>query len=78
MTVGGQTVSLNLPPGPYLELSATGAQLTILGQTLSGDFAYTMTHSGSSSVTELTAANVTLSLGAGATQFASLTTARAA
>ena len=69
LTVGGQALSLTLPAGPYIQLSATGAQLTFGGQTLSGDFAYQQV----GGVTQLSASNVSVSLGSGATQIVTLT-----
>ncbi len=58
---GGQTVPLDLPAGPYLRVEGTGVQLTIFGQTLSGDFSIER----SGTVTSIAAANVSFSLGAG-------------
>ena len=39
LVVGGTTVSLSVPAGPFLSIVATGATLTVAGQTLSGNFA---------------------------------------
>ena len=38
--VAGEDVTLDLPAGPYLRVEGTGVQLDILGQRLSGDFAF--------------------------------------
>ena len=38
VAVGGTTVTLNLPAGPYLRVEGTAITLTVLGQTLTGDF----------------------------------------
>ena len=40
VNIGGETVTLDLPAGPFLRLEGTGVELDILGQTLSGDFVF--------------------------------------
>lgn len=40
LNVGGQTVSLDLLPGPFLQLTGTGAILSIQGQAISGDMVF--------------------------------------
>ena len=69
LPVGGQTLSIDLPAGPYVELSATSIALTVLGQTLTGNFAFQHTASADT----LTASNVSLGLGNGTTNFVTLT-----
>ena len=44
LTAGNQSIALDLPAGPYLKVSATGLNLSILGQTLTGDFAIEPRH----------------------------------
>ncbi|MFZ0040302.1 MAG: FG-GAP and VCBS repeat-containing protein, partial [Solirubrobacteraceae bacterium] len=39
LTVGGDTVTVSLPAGPYVEFQATGAAVTVLNQTVTGDLA---------------------------------------
>src|SRR6185436_18235077 len=39
LVVGGTTVFLALPAGPYLRVSGTGVTLSVLGQSLRGDIA---------------------------------------
>ena len=56
--IGGQTESIDVGPGPYVEISATDAQLTVFGQTLSGTVAVTDTNS----TIQLVASNLALSL----------------
>src|SRR6202000_196774 len=73
VTVGGQTVAINAPAGPYLEISATGARLSVLGETLAGTFSIQRQTVGSSTTTEIVASGVTMSLGVGAATFVSLT-----
>ena len=74
LTVGGQTLSLVLPVGPYLRVSGTGVSLTIAGQTLTGDFAFQrVTDSNNAVQTEVAAANVGLSLGSGSNPFVKVT-----
>ncbi|HXG49000.1 MAG TPA: VCBS repeat-containing protein, partial [Methylomirabilota bacterium] len=63
-TVGVLPVSLKLPMGRYLKVEGTGVSLTVLGQTLSGDFSFEqLILAGGASVTRVAASNVTLSLG---------------
>ena len=70
VTLGGQTVVLDLPAGPFLRVSGSQTTLTILGQTLTGDFSFQRaTQSDGTAVTEIVAANVSSSFsgsGAGA------------
>ncbi len=66
-TVGGSQIALNLPAGPYLEFAETGLSVTVLGQTLTGDFAFeqstdTVTNQ---TIVQASAANVSLTLGGG-------------
>src|SRR5205807_4646783 len=68
VTVGTQTVSLDLPAG-FLGVSGTNVQLLIAGQTLSGNFSY----NNSGGTTKLIASDVMLNLGAGGTTFVSVT-----
>ncbi|MEK7414136.1 MAG: hypothetical protein AAB263_12550, partial [Planctomycetota bacterium] len=75
-TVGSETIALVLPAGPYLRVEATGVNLTIAGQSLSGNFAFekaTTTGANPSSVIRIAATNVSLQLGDGTTNFVSLT-----
>ena len=39
-TVGGDSVRLNLPGGPYLRISATNVQADLLGLRVTGDFSF--------------------------------------
>ena len=38
MTVGGSTVTIDLPTGPYLRFEGAGLDLSVLGQSITGDF----------------------------------------
>ena len=69
LSVGGQTVSLNLPAGTYAQVSGTGVVLSVLGQTLTGNFGF----EDSNGTVQLSASNVSLSLGDGTTNYLSLT-----
>ena len=69
LSVGGQTVSLNLPAGNYAQVSGTGVVLSVLGQTLTGNFGF----ESSNGTVQLTASNVSMSLGDGTTNYLSLT-----
>ena len=67
-TLGGSTVSLDLPAGDYLRVAATGVTLTIAGQTMTGDVAFEK----SGSDLTLSVSKLTIRLG-GATPVVSLT-----
>src|SRR5262249_51080088 len=76
--VGGTTLALDVDPGPYVKVQATGLRLTIAGQTLTGDFAFESTTSAPISgparnVVRVGAANVSLRLGDGAADFVRVT-----
>ncbi|HEX6130210.1 MAG TPA: VCBS repeat-containing protein, partial [Actinomycetota bacterium] len=84
VTVGGQSIVVNLPAGPFLRFSGNGVTLSILGQTLSGNFAVEQTRDlgpngvddggagDDSTVLVIAATNVSLRLGAGGTDFVTL------
>ena len=65
-SVGGQTVQLSLPAstGAYVQVAATGATLSVLGQTLSGDITVTVTTGATPSVA-IALKNGAISLGGG-------------
>ena len=64
VTLDGSTLTLNLPAGPYLQVEADGLSLTILGQSVSGNFAFTQTKAtDGTNVVRIAATNVGLSLG---------------
>src|SRR5439155_14650945 len=79
ITVGGATLTLDLPTGPYVRVEGIGVELNVLGQTLSGNFAFeqiTSTDTGTSTsrtITRISATHVTLRLGDGTTDFVTLT-----
>jgi hypothetical protein len=65
--VGGQTIALNLPAGPYVRVEGLGITLGVLGQTLSGDFAFEqVTTAGATPQTRVRIGltNISLALGA--------------
>ena len=80
--VGGATVSLSLPAGPYLRFEGTGLAVDVLGQRLTGDFAFEQaTDLGADKVpgggndtatVKVAAANVSLTIG-GSTPIVSVT-----
>jgi len=72
-TVGTDTVTLNLPAGPYLRIEGTGVQIIVSGQRLSGDFTFEQATDGGASVTRIVGRNVSLSLGDGTTTYVSIT-----
>ena len=61
-TVAGQSIVVSLPKGPFIQVSGTGVQISVLGQALSGNFTLT----SSSTATTLVVSGATLSLGGGA------------
>ncbi len=66
LTVGEDEVVLSLPAGPYVRVEGTGVTLTILGQTLGGDFSFErVTGADGLPVTAIAARNVTFTLGSG-------------
>ena len=66
LMVGNEVLALELPAGPFLRVAGTGVNLTIAGQTLSGDFAIEqVTRLDGSLTTTIAASNVSLSLSAG-------------
>ena len=73
-TVGGQTLALSLPAGtgPYVKVLATGATLTVLGQTLTADVTVVVTTGGTPSVS-LALANGSLTIGGGLVSATGLT-----
>ena len=78
-TVGGSTVSVNLPGGPFLRVAATGVNLTVSNQVLSGNFTFEQaTASSGDSVVKVAASNVALSLGDGTHSFVSVTNGQGA
>ena len=66
VTVGDTVVVLDLVAGPYVSVSATGAVLSIAGQTLSGDLSFTRAMDGTTPRTVLAVNHLALSLGGGA------------
>ena len=63
VTVGGTEIALSLPGGPYLRFEATGMTLTVLGQSLSGNFAFEkVTSSAGTALVRIGATHVTLSI----------------
>ena len=67
--LAGQDVSLNLPAGPYVELSGTGIIARLAGQKVSGDFTVTQ----QAGTVHITAKNVTVLLGTTSTELLRLT-----
>ena len=60
--VAGQSIVVSLPKGPFIQVSGTGVQIAVLGQTLSGNFTLT----SSSTATTLVVSGASLSLAGGA------------
>ncbi len=64
--VGVGPVSLKVDAGPYLKVAGTGVSVGVLGQTLSGNFAFEQNTVAGAKRIRFNAANVSLNLGAGA------------
>jgi hypothetical protein len=74
ITVGTAAVNVKVPAGPYLRVEGTGLVLSVAGQTLTGNFAFEQaTRADTTTLTKVSATNVTLNLGDGTTTFVSLT-----
>ncbi|OQY08208.1 MAG: hypothetical protein B6I22_01165, partial [Desulfobacteraceae bacterium 4572_123] len=66
-TAGDSSIYLNLPVGPYLKISGEDVSISILGQTISGDFAFIK----NGDVIELALSNAYVGFGDGTTDFIS-------
>jgi hypothetical protein len=65
-TVGGETVAMALVAGPYLRVEGDDVVLTVLGQTLSGNFSFEqITTTGGAKVVRVAVSDVTLELTSG-------------
>ncbi len=65
-TVGGQSVQVNVPAGPHIQVVARNAQLTVGGQVLQGDFFVDQiqgTGTSTGSVTRIAVANLAATVG---------------
>src|SRR4029079_11575979 len=65
--VGAATVGLQLPAGPYLRVEGTGIQLTIAGQSLSGNVAFEQVSRGGRTLVRVALSDVNLAIGDGST-----------
>ncbi|MCX5669694.1 MAG: hypothetical protein NTU94_00015, partial [Planctomycetota bacterium] len=77
ITVGGQTVTIDVPAGPYVRVEGRGVTLRIGGAgglALGGDFAFEKT----AAEIAIVARNVSLGLGDGTTNFISVTSGQGA
>ena len=73
-TVGTETLTLDLPVGPFIRVEATDITLAIAGQSLSGNFAFEQsTNTDGTSLVTVALTNVSLSLGAADEPIATLT-----
>ena len=62
--MGAGDVTLDVPGGPYLRFEATGLTLTVLGQSISGDFAVEKVRAADGTDRlKVAGRNVTLSVG---------------
>src|SRR6185436_340260 len=67
--VGGATVSVSMPAGPYVRVTGTGVSLKIAGQRLAGDFAFEQVAVVGGTAVKIAVSNVSLSLGDGSKNF---------
>lgn len=64
VVVNGAPVLINLPAGPYLQIRGTGATLTVLGISVSGNFTFEQKQTtGGSQVITVSASNVSFNFG---------------
>jgi hypothetical protein len=71
-TIAGQTLTLDLPGGPYLRVEGEGVELQMAGQRLGGDFVFENATLGQSTITRVAARNLTGSFGDGTTAYVTL------
>ena len=71
--VGGSTLSVSLPAGPYVRVTGTGVTLRVAGQRLSGDFSFERVAVTGGNLVRITVSNVSLSFGDGSRNFLVLT-----
>ena len=79
--LNGQTVTLDVPAGPFLRVMGTNVQLRLFGQRLSGNFGFEQATQACTptptctptKVVRIAATNVTLALGDGTTDYVRLT-----
>src|SRR5207247_802865 len=64
-TLNNVPTTLTLDQGPYFRVKADNVSLSILGQTLTGNFSFTQSGSGASTVVTLAASNVGLRITSG-------------
>src|SRR4029079_9785977 len=72
--LGGQSVNLNVPAGPYLRVEGEDIELTLAGQKISGDFVFeraivAVTGGGTQTVVRILARNVSAAFGNGTTNY---------
>ncbi|MDA7536176.1 hypothetical protein N8534_00340, partial [bacterium] len=70
--LGEQTINLNISAGPYLQVSATQLELTLLGQTLSGNFIFKEVSEGGQKILRIAASEVFIGLGDGTQDLVSI------
>ena len=81
-TVGTDTISLDLPAGPYLRIEGTDLRIELFGQNISGDFSFEQTKAAGAdgivgneddtTVIKIAAVNIEAGIGDGTTDFASM------
>ena len=69
-----ETLTLNLPGGPYLRVEGIGVKLKFAGQQVGGDFVFenATAADGTTTITRIAARNLTAAFGDGTTQYVTL------
>ena len=67
VTLGGQTLTLDLPAGPYLQVFGEDIQVALFGQSLRGNVAFEQVGTGVGATTTISFSEVELRLGDGTT-----------
>ena len=72
LVVGGQSVSLTLPSGPYLRVEGDNIELAFAGQRLTGSFAFESATEGTTKVTRVLVTGVSAAFGDGTNNFVTM------
>ena len=76
--VGGTTVSVDVPAGPFVRVTGVGVSLIVAGQRVSGDFVFEQITTALGQAVRVALANGTFAIGDGAQAIVSLTQATGA
>ncbi|MDB4411102.1 hypothetical protein N9182_00820, partial [bacterium] len=76
--IGTSTVNVNVDAGPYLQVAATGLELNLLGQTLSGNFVFEQVTDNGQQILRIAASDVFIGIGDGIQNLVSINQGHAA